>query len=81
MNYDLHVYSGKYGSWNALVKIFTDITDLSQSVKILTTKILIPGFVTGIALARSRRGLGADVTAKILTAKIQKWPICESFNP
>ena len=30
-------------------------------------------------LAKSGRGLGVDATAKILSAKIQKWPICENF--
>ena len=37
--------------------------------------------MNGIALARSGWGLGADATVKILTAKIQKRPIRENFNP
>ena len=60
-----------------------DFAEWSQSAKILTAKILIPGsqaFVNGIALARSGRGLGADATVKILTAKIQKWPIRENLT-
>ena len=32
-------------------------------------------------IAKSGRGLGADATAKILTAKFQKRPIREKFNP
>ena len=32
-------------------------------------------------LAKSGRGLGVDATAKILSAKIQKWPIRENVNP
>ena len=47
-----------------------NFADLSQSAKILTAKILIPGsqaFVNGITLyyiAKSGRGLGADATEK-----------------
>ena len=47
------------------VKIFADFADWSQSVKILTAKILIQesqacAFATGIALARSGWDLGMD---------------------
>ena len=56
-----------------------------QFAKILTAKILIPefqAFVNGIAIyiASSGRGLGADATVKVLTAKIQKRPIHKNFQ-